>query len=62
LEASAEAPAEAICPTCGGTVQLRRRKLMRSRDVTYYWRHASNQHLRCHKRSRPSFLPRRDER
>ncbi len=44
LAASGSAPATAICPTCGGAVILKARKLMANGGNTYYWRHAQDDH------------------
>ncbi len=58
IVADAGAPAQAVCPHCGGRLILRSRRLMGSMKLTYYWRHGSNRNLRCDRRSRPSFLSR----
>lgn len=52
LVAAGTAPKTAICPNCGGTVILRRRRLMGG-SVTYYWRHRDNRRMDCYERHRP---------
>lgn len=52
VTADPEAPQEAVCPFCGGTVILRRRKLMNDAGYAYYWRHRDNEHRDCPGRSR----------
>ena len=37
--ASEVAPNEAVCPSCGEVVILRKRKRMNSDSVSYFWRH-----------------------
>jgi hypothetical protein len=44
LAATCSAPAQAICPKCGGVVILKARKLMANAGNTYYWRHAQDDH------------------
>ena len=56
IVADVDAPDTAYCPTCGGDLVLRRRRLMVSRETTYFWRHANNSNLRCQERSRSTFL------
>lgn len=56
IVADVDAPDTAYCPTCGGCLVLRRRRLMVSRETTYFWRHANNSNLRCQERSRSTFL------
>ncbi|MCP4423806.1 MAG: hypothetical protein GY803_04875 [Chloroflexi bacterium] len=53
ITATASAPPAATCPACGGAVVLRRRKVMNSSDLIYYWRHQMNQNRTCSARSRP---------
>jgi len=52
--ADEKAPAEAVCPFCGGVVTLRRRKLMNDGGYVFYWRHIANQNRKCPGRSRNS--------
>jgi len=52
IEASADAPPEAICPYCRAVVTLRGRKLMGNGGKTYYWRHQQNSKLQCIKRAK----------
>ncbi|MCB8953103.1 MAG: hypothetical protein H6650_13935 [Ardenticatenales bacterium] len=54
--ADVDAPDTAYCPTCGGELILRSRRLMVTGEQTYFWRHASNRNLRCQERSRPSAM------
>lgn len=56
IEASPQAPPEAICPYCGGRLQLRHRHAMNKRDIAYFWRHASNSQKRCAARFSPNRL------
>lgn len=44
LAAGEDSPPEAICPACGRTVTLRKRRLMNNRGYTYYWRHRAGSH------------------
>lgn len=44
VTASHSAPARAICPTCGGVVLLRARKLMANAGNSYYWHHLDGDH------------------
>jgi len=53
LEACAEAPKEAICPRCGGVLELRCRRTMNSDQLTYYWRHRNNRNTDCRARQHP---------
>ncbi|MCA9955358.1 MAG: hypothetical protein KC434_11600 [Anaerolineales bacterium] len=53
VEATATAPSEATCPHCGGVLLLRQRRTMNQSVVAFYWRHASNQNLKCRARRRP---------
>ena len=52
ITASDAAPEQAVCPSCGGVVILRRRKRMNGTCV-YYWRHRDNRNRHCKGRSRP---------
>lgn len=52
-EATQNAPPEAKCPYCGGTVLLRRRRLMNDQGFSYFWRHQDNMNRRCPARLRP---------
>jgi hypothetical protein len=52
IEAGEEAPPKAICPFCGGTVTLRRRKLMNNQGFSFFWRHLDNENLQCQTRLR----------
>ncbi len=52
VTASQEAPPELICSDCGGTVILRRRKLMNNGGYSYFWRHLDNKNRDCPGRSR----------
>jgi len=54
LVASDTAPKQAICPSCGGKVILRQRKLMNNSGTTYYWKHLGNLNRNCTARVRPS--------
>jgi hypothetical protein len=54
VAASATAPTEATCPHCGGVLLLRQRRTMSQSVVAFYWRHASNQNLKCRARRRPT--------
>jgi hypothetical protein len=47
VNASSRAPHEAICPCCGGTVILRKRKKMGEDGETYYWRHVDSKNPHC---------------
>jgi len=40
-------PKLAICPYCGGEVVLRGRKIMGSKEKSYFWRHLDNQNRNC---------------
>ena len=51
IEASADAPEQAICPHCGGVLLLRGRKVMGG-SKSYYWRHAPGGDPDCPGRSR----------
>ena len=51
--ATPEAPKEAICPSCGGTVTLRSRKTMNNGGKSYFWRHRNNKNPNCQARQRP---------
>lgn len=51
VEASPDAPDRAVCPHCGATVLLRRRKTMLDGE-TWYWRHAKDAPSTCPARSR----------
>ena len=55
-QASADAPAQAACPYCGGIVLLRGRRVMGSDQKSYYWRHTANGDLKCPGRSRNAQL------
>jgi len=44
LVAAPGAPAQAICPKCGGLVTLRVRKLMANSGTSSYWRHEDDDH------------------
>ena len=46
IAAAADAPAQAICPHCGGPVTLRCRHRMNGTAV-YFWRHLDNQSQAC---------------
>ena len=50
ITAVADAPAQAICPHCGGQVTLRRRQRMNG-TVVYFWRHLDNHNRECSGRS-----------
>ena len=52
IEAGDEAPPQAICPFCGGTVTLRRRKLMNNQGFIFFWRHLDNENPQCQARLR----------
>jgi DNA-directed RNA polymerase subunit RPC12/RpoP len=52
IEASAAAPAQAVCPHCGGVVLLRGRRVMGSDEKSYYWRHAPGSDPNCPARYR----------
>jgi hypothetical protein len=52
IEAGCEAPPQALCPYCSGTVTLRKRKLMNNQGYSYFWRHLDNQNLQCQARLR----------
>jgi len=54
IEASAQAPLEAKCPFCGGSVTLRSRKAMGSRELTHFWRHVRLTDFDCPGRSSPN--------
>ncbi|GAB4152380.1 MAG: hypothetical protein Fur0021_17090 [Candidatus Promineifilaceae bacterium] len=56
IVADVDAPDTAYCPTCGGDLVLRRRRLMVTGESSYFWRHANNSNLRCQERSRSTFL------
>ena len=48
LEAAPGAPAQAICPHCGGVVILRRRSRSRlPSDVSHFWRHRDHENTGC---------------
>ena len=51
IEASPDAPDQAICPHCGGVVLLRGRKVMGGNQKSYYWRHTNNSDPDCPGRS-----------
>ena len=51
VEASPDAPDRAVCPHCGATVLLRRRKTMLDGE-TWHWRHAKGAPPTCPARSR----------
>lgn len=53
IRATAEAPAKAICPVCGGPLTLRSRRKMNNGGRTYFWRHRSNRNRHCSARNRP---------
>ena len=53
ITASPKAPRQAICPVCGGTLNLRSRKTMNNGQKTYFWRHLSNRNTQCSARTRP---------
>ncbi len=53
IEASPNAPKEAICPFCGGSLTLRSRRPMNNGKTTYFWRHRSNKNRNCIARRRP---------
>ena len=53
IHASATAPQQAICLSCGGEVTLRHRHRMNKEGVVYFWRHRSNRNLKCTARARP---------
>jgi hypothetical protein len=53
IEASPQAPEEAICPDCGGKLTLRSRRTMNNGKVTYFWRHRGNKNRYCTARRRP---------
>ena len=53
IEASADAPKEAVCPCCGGRLLLRSRNVMGDGQRVYYWRHQGNQNRDCSARKRP---------
>jgi len=42
--ASQASPDFAVCPTCGGGVVLRARRLMANAGHSYYWRHLDDDH------------------
>ena len=52
IEAAKDSPPKAICPYCGGEVILRGRKLMGSKEKSYFWRHLDNKNRKCPGRSR----------
>ncbi len=52
IEASADAPEEAICPHCGGVVLLRGRRVMGTDKKSYFWRHTPGANPDCPGRSR----------
>ncbi|MDX1417216.1 MAG: hypothetical protein R3293_23620 [Candidatus Promineifilaceae bacterium] len=52
VEASEEAPQEAICMYCGGVVILRGRRRMGTSKKSYFWRHLDNKNMNCRGRSR----------
>ena len=54
ITAAKTAPAQAVCPHCGGAVTLRQRKRMNSGDCTYFWRHQDNRDRACSSRSHPT--------
>ena len=54
IEAAEDSPSKAICPYCGGEVVLRGRKLMGSKEKSYFWRHLDNQNRKCPGRVRSS--------
>jgi len=48
IEASANAPKQAICPHCKAIVILRtRRRENLQAGITYFWRHQNYSSLRC---------------
>jgi DNA-directed RNA polymerase subunit RPC12/RpoP len=51
LEASAQAPTEARCPSCGGIVVLRTRRVGPRSQIVYFWRHLDNHNLKCSQRA-----------
>ncbi|MCB8968148.1 MAG: hypothetical protein H6660_14785 [Ardenticatenaceae bacterium] len=51
--ATDSAPKQAICPRCGGVLELRSRRTMGDGCLTYFWRHQSNNNTKCTGRRRP---------
>jgi len=51
--ANPTAPLQAVCPVCGGTLNLRSRQTMNNGQKTYYWRHRGNRDTHCSARNRP---------
>ncbi|KAA3661630.1 MAG: hypothetical protein DWQ04_15890 [Chloroflexi bacterium] len=51
INASPEAPKQAICPYCQGAVMLRHRSLMNNGEPSYYWRHLNNRNRTCKART-----------
>ena len=47
IEAAKDSPAKAVCTYCGGAVVLRGRKIMGSKEKSYFWRHLDNQNQDC---------------
>jgi len=54
IEAAKDSPRIAICSYCAGEVILRGRKIMGSKEKSYFWRHLDNQNRNCPGRSRSS--------
>jgi hypothetical protein len=56
IKASPDAPEVATCPTCGGVVVLRSRRLSKNPDEkTWYYRHRRGESPRCSRRSGPGW-------
>jgi hypothetical protein len=51
LIASHDTPPQAICPHCGGTVHLRRRRRMNNDGTSFFWRHLNNSNRDCRARA-----------
>jgi len=47
IPASNAAPQKAICPSCKGRVELRKRKKMGTVKYSYYWRHQDGENPEC---------------
>ena len=51
LAATLDSPPQALCPHCGGVLDLRRRRNMDGSD-TCFWRHRDNLNRTCNGRTR----------
>ncbi len=60
IEATCDAPPEALCPQCGYPVALRSRRLMNDGGTIYYWRHRQGGSLTC--KARTAFMIRNNGR